>query len=128
MTDSGTAKRGDAPRPRRVLMIAIVVVAFAIIGMSGCSASSNTQPAATNQLNSSAPSQEGAYWTGTTPVTGTATAPPTDTMTTPSTSTSGQGLSQGDWNQICAGGGCNSGDGLPTFDNGGGLAFSGGGY
>jgi hypothetical protein len=36
------------------------------------------------------------------------------------------GLDQNDWPQICTGG-CNPSDGLPTFQDGGGLALPGGG-
>ncbi|HXO09712.1 MAG TPA: hypothetical protein VN880_16840 [Solirubrobacteraceae bacterium] len=40
--------------------------------------------------------------------------------------TTDPGLDQNDWNQICTSG-CNPGDGLPTYQDGGGLALPGGG-
>jgi hypothetical protein len=130
MTSSGTSKKGSSVRWRgRVLAIVVLVVVCAIV--AGCSSGSgvpsgSAHPAATQQIGGTGTygtaTQDESYSTVTAP-----TEDTTDQETTPETGTTDQGLSQNDWTQICADGGCNPSTGSPTFENGGGLALPEGG-
>jgi hypothetical protein len=110
---------------RRGRVIAIVVVIVAVLGalVSGSSGTPTGIRSVKHPGALVAPLVRGASSGGSlssAPVTpSTTTDPGLDQTTDP-------GLDQNDWNQICTGG-CNPDDGLPTYEDGGGLALPSGG-
>jgi hypothetical protein len=105
-------------RPRLIILVVIAMLSLAAIGSVSNSTHTGSSSTPAGQLVSPAGQR-------------------TDQVTTDSggTSTNGSsfsgseqgGVSQNEWPDICAGGGCNPNDGLPTVTNGGGLALPDGG-
>ena len=102
---------GISRRARTIIVL--IIVGLALAGLGSISSHSGRSAGTTNTA-----SPTGAIDPPSGP-TGTVDPPSAPVTTTPASG----GLNQNDWNQICAGGGCNPNDGMPTFDNGGGLSL-----
>ena len=92
---------GISRRARTIIVL--IIVGLALAGLGSISSHSGRSAGTTNTASP----------------TGAIDPPSAPVTTTPASG----GLNQNDWNQICAGGGCNPNDGMPTFDNGGGLSL-----
>jgi hypothetical protein len=110
---------------RRGRLIAIVVVIVAVLGalVSGSGGTPTGIRSVKHPAAIVAPVGAGASSGGSLSSAPVIPSPTTDPGVDQTTD---PGLDQNDWNQICTGG-CNPSDGLPTYQDGGGLALPGGG-